>query len=165
MNASAPTPDPARQLLRHIVATLAYRAAKTVRGAPDEFAAFRASEKTRTPVQILAHMGDLMDWALSMAAGRQKWRNSDPLPWPREVARFFAALEALDAHLASSEPVQVEIGKLFQSALADALTHTGQIAMLRRLAGCPVRGENYFQAHISTGQVGVNQPAPVLEFD
>ncbi len=165
MNAPAPTPDSARQLLRHVVATLAYRACKTVRGAPDEFAEFRASEKSRTPVQILAHMGDLMDWALSMAAGQQKWRNSDPLPWPREVARFFAALEALDDYLASSEPVQVDIGQLFQSALADALTHTGQIAMLRRLAGCPVRGENYFQAQITTGQVGLNQPGPVLEFD
>jgi hypothetical protein len=165
MATAVQTPDAARQLLRHIVATLAYRAGKSLRGAPAEFAGFRASETSRTPVQILAHMGDLMDWALSIAAGKQKWQNSDPLPWPQEVNRFFAALEAFDAYLASAEPVRVDIGKLFQGGIADALTHTGQIAMLRRLAGCPVRGENYFQANIESGRVGRDQPAPALEFD
>jgi hypothetical protein len=165
MASSAPVSDPTRQLLRHIVATLAYRAGKTLRGAPDGFATFRASEKSRTPAQILAHMGDLMDWALSIASGQQKWNNSEPLPWPQEVARFFRTLEALDAYLASDQPIHVDIGKLFQGGIADALTHTGQIAMLRRLAGCPVKGENYFQANITAGRVGQDQPPPVREFD
>jgi hypothetical protein len=163
---TAPAQDQdTRQLLRHIVATLAYRAGKTVRGAPEEFATFRVSEQSRTPVEIVAHMGDLMEWALSIAAGRQQWRNSDPLPWPQEVARFFAALEALDAYLASGQPVHVNIGKLFQGGIADALTHTGQIGMLRRLAGFPVRGENYFLAGIEPGRVGEDQAAPALEFN
>ncbi len=159
------SPDAARQLLRHVLATLAYRACKALRGAPEDFAGFRASEKTRTPGQILAHMGDLMDWALSIAAGNQKWHDSKPLAWPQEVDRFFASVEALDAYLASEQPVHADIGKLFQGGIADALTHTGQIAMLRRMAGSPVRGESYFQAQITTGQVGKDQPAPVREFD
>jgi hypothetical protein len=158
-------PDPARQLLRHIVATLAYRAGKALRGAPESFASFGASDQTRTPAQILAHMGDLMDWALSIAAGNQKWRNSEPLRWPQEVDRFFGAVQALDDYMASEQPLHVDLGKLFQGGIAAALTHTGQIAMLRRLAGCPVKGENYFQAHITTGRVGKDQPAPVREFD
>ena len=158
-------PDPARQLLRHIVATLAYRAGKTVRDAPASFAAYQASPSTRTPAEILAHMGDLADWALSIVSGQQQWHNAEPLPWPQEVNRFFASLAALDDYLASEKPLHGDIGKLFQGGLADALTHTGQIAMLRRMAGCPVRGENYYLAHIEKGRVGADQAAPVREFD
>jgi len=157
--------DPKRELFRHTVSTLAYRAGKTLRGAPQDFADFRVAEKTRTPAQILAHIGDLLDWVLSQAKGNEEWHNSKPLPWDKEVARFFGALEALDAYLASDAPLASSAEKLFQGAIADALTHTGQLAMLRRLAGAPVKGENYNRAHITTGRVGPDQPAPVREFD
>ena len=160
-----PSSDPARQLTRHIVATLAYRTSKVLRDAPADFAAFRASESTRTPAQILAHMADLMDWALSIILGKQAWKDSPPQPWSQDVERFFAALQALDAYLSSDQPVQGDLGKLFQGGLADALTHTGQIAMLRRMAGCPVRGENYYLARIEDGRVGLEQAAPVREFE
>jgi hypothetical protein len=156
--------DPARQLLRHALATLAYRGGKAVRGAPDSFGDFHASPETRTPGQILAHIGDLLDWALSAARGQQQWQPSAPLPWPEEVRRFFAALEAFDAYLASDSPLQAPAEKLFQAPLADALTHVGQIAILRRLAGVPVRAENYYVAKIAIGCVGADQPAPVQEF-
>jgi hypothetical protein len=163
--AQTPVPDSSRQLLRHAVATLAYRGGKALRGAPDAFADFHASETTRTPVQILAHMGDLFDWALSIAQGNQSWRNSSPLPWPAETERFFASLEAFDAYLGSSLPLHTPPEKLFQGPVADALTHVGQLMMLRRLAGAPPRGENYFLADIATGRVGSGQSAPVREFD
>lgn len=154
-----------RQLLRHTLATLAYRGGKAVRGAPDTFAQFRASGETRTPGEILAHIGDLMDWSLSIAQGKQRWHVSAPLPWDAEIRRFFTALEAFEAYLASDNPLHEPAEKLFQGPVADALTHVGQIAMLRRLAGVPVRGENYHQAHIVTGRVGADQAAPVREFD
>ncbi len=157
--------DPNREFLRHTIATLAYRCGKTLRGAPENFAAFRIAESTRTPAQILAHIGDLLDWVLSQAKGEEKWRNSEPLPWGQEVSRFFAALEALDAYLASDAPLAAPAGKLFQGAIADALTHTGQLALLRRVAGAPVKGENYHRARITTGRVGPDQPAPVREFE
>jgi len=157
--------DPKRELLRHTVATLAYRCGKTLRGAPENFADFRVADKTRTPSQILAHIGDLLDWVLSQAKGNEEWHNAKPLPWNEEVARFFAALEALDAYLASDAPLAAPAEKLFQGAIADALTHTGQLAMLRRLAGAPVKGENYHRAHITAGRVGPDQPAAVREFD
>lgn len=156
--------DPARQLLRHTVATLAYRGSKVVRGAPDSFAAFRSSEESRTAAEILAHIGDLLDWALSIAQGNQRWKDSKPLPWPDEARRFFAALEALDEYLASTDTVAVPAEKLFQGPVADALTHVGQIALLRRLAGTPIRGENYFIARIEAGRVGPDQAGPVREF-
>jgi len=156
--------DPARQLLRHTLATVAYRGGKAVRGAPDSFADFQASPDARTPGQILAHIGDLFDWALSMAQGRQRWHDSKQLPWSDEVRRFFASLEAFDAYLASDSPLQAPVDKLFQAPIADALTHIGQIAMLRRLAGAPVRAENYYIAKIAAGSVGMDQPAPVKEF-
>jgi hypothetical protein len=157
--------DPVRQLLRHTVATLAYRGGKVLRGAPDSFAAFRTQEQGRSPADILAHISDLLDWGLSMAQGAQRWHNSAPLPWAGEGQRFFSALAALDAYLASSEPLAVPAEKLFQGPIADALTHVGQLAMLRRLAGVPIRGENYFAANIETGRVGQEQAAPIREFD
>jgi hypothetical protein len=152
-------------LLRHTVATLAYRAGKAVRGTPPDFAEFRAAPTSRTPVQILAHMGDLFDWALSIANGKEEWRDSSPLPWEQESARFFAALEAFDRRLASSEPLPVSAEKLFQGPIADALTHAGQLAMLRRISGNPMRGENYFKADIAAGRIGPEQAVPRREFD
>ena len=161
MNAN---PDPARHLLRHTVATIAYRAAKSVRGAPEHFASFHIGDKTRTPAQILAHMGDLFDWALSIAQGKQAWRDSTPLPWNAEVERFFATAKKFDDYLAA-EPLHDSAEAIFQGGLADALTHVGQIAMLRRLSGSPILGENYFRADISVGRVGVEQTAPRREFE
>jgi hypothetical protein len=157
--------DPNRQFLRHIVATLAYRGGKTLRGAPEGFAAFRVREGTRTPAQILTHIGDLLDWATALARGREEWHNSTPLEWPQEAERFFAALKTLDDYLASDAPLNTPVEGLFQGPLADALTHTGQLAMLRRLAGAPVKGENYFGAEIVPGRVGREQAAPHREFD
>jgi hypothetical protein len=157
--------DPARQLLRHTLATVAYRGGKTLRGAPESFATFTLSDSPRTPGNILAHMGDLFDWALSMARGEAAWRDSQPLAWDADVARFFASLKKFDDYLASPEPLHSPAEGLFQGPIADALTHIGQLAMLRRLAGCSIKGENYFKAEISVGRVGSEQAAPQREFD
>jgi len=151
-----------RALLRHALATLAYRTARTFEAAPASFAEF--SGAGRKPVEILAHMGDLLHWALSIAQGNQRWHNSQPLGWPQEQQRFFDALAALDAFLSSSAPLQAPIDRLFQGPVADALTHTGQLAMLRRLAGAPIRGENYYVAAIAVGQTGSSHPDPVKPF-
>jgi uncharacterized membrane protein YccC len=151
--------------LRHAVATLAYRGGKAVRGAVPGFAVFKASAGTRTPGEILAHIGDLLDWAVTLADGKHIWRDSKPLAWDREVARFFRALRKFDRRLTSRKPLVSSPEKLFQGPIADALTHVGQIAMLRRIAGCPMRGENYFVANIVAGRVGANQKSAVKEFD
>ena len=156
--------DASRQLLRHTVATLAYRAGKAFRGAPADFAEFHPGEKARTPGEILAHMGDLFDWAISIAKGKQAWQDSPPLPWEQGVERFFTALQAFDDYLASDAPLHCAAGHLFQGPIADALTHTGQITLLRRMAGSPVRGENYFRADIVVGRAGNEQTAPKREF-
>lgn len=157
--------DSKLSLLRHTVATLAYRGGKAIRNAPADFGQFRAAATTRTPADILAHIGDLLDWALGQARGKEEWHSSKPLPWAQETARFFSGLDALDKRLASSEPLGIPAEKLFQGAIADALTHVGQIAMLRRMAGSPVRGENYSRADIAAGRVGPEQSPPVFEFD
>ncbi len=135
-----------------------------MRGAPESFANFRASETSRTPVQIVAHMGDLFEWADSILKGTQQWKDSTPLPWGAEVARFFETLGWLDAHLASDEALDCSAEQIFQGPIADALTHVGQLTLLRRLAGAPVRAENYFAAAISIGRVGADQAAPRREF-
>ena len=159
------TPDPARQLLRHTVATVAYRGAKTLRDAPNSFATFHIGDATRTPAQILAHIGDLFDWAHTMACGKQAWRDSIPLPWTAEVTRFFATLQKFDDYLASPDPLQTPLEILYQGPVADALHHIGQLAMLRRLAGSAILGENYAKADIAPGRCTLDQTAPEREFD
>ena len=155
----------ARDLLRHSVATIAYRGGKIVRDAPQGYVDFEAGHNCRTPVQILAHIGDLFDWALSMASGKPAWHDSAPLPWPDEVQRFFDTLKHFDDYLASPAELHDSVDKLLQGPVADALNHVGQLAMLRRLSGGPIRGENYHKADIAAGQVGKDQPAPKFEFD
>jgi len=156
-----------RELLRHTLATLAYRAAKTMRGAPESFASFKAAPDANTPVGIVAHMGDLFDWALRMAKGEPKWTTATPQPWEAECKRFFATLKAFDDFLASDAELGYELTRLFQGPIADALTHTGQLAMLRRFSGAPMKGESYNRADIVIGRVGAEQtPAdPKFEFD
>jgi hypothetical protein len=150
--------------LRHTLATLAYRAARATENAPPDFAKFGSGSSPRTPERILAHMGDLMDWAVSLVEGNQKWHDSEPLAWPDEVARFFQGLKTLDERIAAADLPGETANRLFQGPIADALTHTGQIAMLRRMAGCPIPGENYFIADIAAGRVGMDQPPPHKTF-
>jgi hypothetical protein len=154
-----------REMLRHIVASLAYRATKTIRETPDTFAAFRMDAKSRTPVEILAHMGDLFDWALSMLQGKEIWHGSLPQDWNREVARFCDSLQKFDTYLGGNSYIACPLDKLFQGPIADAFTHVGQLAMLQRLSGAPIRGENYFKADIIIGKVGLEQSMPRKEFD
>jgi hypothetical protein len=157
--------DVKRGMLRHTVATVAYRGGKVLRSAPQDFASFRIGGTTRTPAQILAHVCDLFDWALSMARGNEVWRDSDALPWPEGVARFFEALRAFDNYLDLEAPLAVDPERLFQGPIADALTHIGQIALLRRLDAAPIKGENYARAEIVVGRVGSEQSQPRREFD
>jgi len=159
------SPDNKRELLRHTLATVAYRGGKAVKAAPTGFNSFRANETTRSPEQILAHIGDLYDWALSLAQGKQTWHNSTPQPWDAEVERFFATVKAFDDYLASEEELHCPAEKLFQGPVADSLTHIGQIAMLRRMAGAPVKGENYYVAEIEIGRVGAEQSRKRFEFE
>ena len=152
-------------LLRHTLATVAYRAAKALRGAPQGFAEYQCNEGTRQPIRNLAHMGDLYDWALSIAQGHEKWNDAQPLAWEQEVERFFRTLNTFDHFLASGAHIASAPEKLFQGAIADSLTHIGQIAMLRRMYGSPIKGESYYRAEISAGRLGLDQAAPRREFD
>jgi hypothetical protein len=149
-----------RQFLRHTVAVLAYRASKTMRGAPESFAHFKADPGSNTPLVIVGHMADLFEWALTMTTGNPKWHDTPPTDWSAECARFFAALRAFDDALGATTPIEFELTRIFAGSVADALTHTGQLAMMRRMAGCPMKGENYSKASIEIGRVGADQTPP-----
>ena len=151
-------------MLRHSLATLAYRAGKVLRDVPPDFSGFAAGSGSRSAGQILAHMGDLMDWAISIVNGKQTWHDSAPRLWEEDLSRFFEALVHFDQALATHGPDRRLEQKLFQGPVADALTHVGQLAILRRLAGAPIRGENYFVAEIAEGRVSADQAAPRREF-
>ena len=157
--------DDKRALLRHTVATVAYRGGKVVRGAPASFASFSGDGSDRTAVKIVAHLGDLYVWALTQAQGAESWNDSAPLEWSREVERFFAALQRFDDYLASDAPLALTPEKLFQGAIADSLTHIGQLAILRRLGGAKMKSENYSRADIVAGRVGAEQTVAKREFD
>ena len=157
--------DPKRELLRHIVATAAYRGRNPLANAPANFGDFKIGESTKTPLQILSHMGDLYEWGLSQLAGDEKWTDSEVLSWGDEVKRFFRTLSEFDEYLASGKEIHVNLENLIQGPVADSLTHIGQIAMLRRLANSPVKGENFFKAKIEIGRVSEDQESPAIEFD
>lgn len=159
--------DPAteRALLRHLLATVTYRAAKATRHAPSGFGQFRAHEGARTPVEILAHIGDLCDWGLSIAMGHERWQAETPRGWDDELSRLYSALKAFDDYVAGASPMPGPVERLMQGPIADALSHVGQIAMLRRFFGSPIRGESYFRADITPGRIGPDQPPPRKEFD
>ena len=152
-------------VLRHLVATLAYRAAKAVRDVPPEFPHASVSATTRRPVHIVAHMADLMSWAASLAEGRSDWTPTGSDDWKTEVERFFNGLEELDRRLAATPPSAESIEKLIQGPLADALTHVGQIALLRGMTGAAVRPESYARAQITRGRVSLDQAPPGREFE
>jgi hypothetical protein len=157
--------DPIRAFLRHVLATIAYRGGKAVRGAPQSFASFVPAGGRNTPLVIISHIGDLLEWGARICDGNAAWAEAAPKEWEREIGRFHSSLAALDSRLASATPLAVPGEKIFQGPLADALTHVGQIAALRRQAGCPMKGENYFLADISAGRLGPAQAAPNREFD
>jgi hypothetical protein len=154
-----------RAALRQLAATLAYRAAKVLRDVPPSFPTYSCGESTRTPVRIVAHMGDLMAWAVTIADGDIKWNAGGSDDWNREVARFFDGLTALDRALAADGPFKGSVDKLIQGPLADALTHVGQLALLRGMAGAPVKPESYARADIVVGRVGREQSPPGREFE
>ncbi len=162
---AAPAEPSGREMLRHTLATLAYRADKPLRDSTNDFAHFRAGDTTRTPSQIVVHMCDLMTWGHGMARGIVKWPDSSPSDWSADVERLFAEITKFEAYLASDEPLLTSAERLFQGPIADALTHVGQLTMLRRLAGVQIRGENYAKADIERGRVGREQAAPRVEFD
>ena len=161
----SPTPETARQLLRHTVATLAYRAHKVLRDVPDGFAELRVSPLSRSAVELVSHLGDLMAWGERLARGEYRWDAGDPLPWNEAVQRFFRELAALDAALADPSIAPPPTDVLFQGPIADALTHVGQLALMRGMAGAPVRPESYARAPIQMGRVGRDQAPPGREFD
>jgi hypothetical protein len=161
--------DTSRALLRHLVATLTYRAAKVLRDAPPEFGAMAFGSSTRTPLLIVAHMADLMEWGCRLARGESSWNAGGGADWDAAVGRFFDGLSAIDQALESDDslrgPVENPVEKLIQGPLADALTHVGQLAMLRGMAGAPIRPESYARADIVVGRIGLDQTAPRAPFD
>lgn len=145
--------DLKREVLRHMVATVAYRGGLAVTDAPASFAAFQAHKTTRTGGELLAHIGDLLQGSLHLVKGEMVYLTTDPLPWPEEIKRFFSAVKDLDSYLASDAPLACPVERLVQGPIGDALTHVGQIVMLRRMAGIPIRPGSYFAAEIAAGAV------------
>ena len=153
------------QALRRVVATLAYRSAKVLRDLPEGFGTASFGPNTRRPVQIVAHLADLMAWGVTIARGDYKWVAGGSEDWQAEVQRFFDELAALDRQLVAGLPPDGSIEQLIQGPLADAFTHVGQLSMLRGMTGAPVRPESYARAEILPGRVGREQAPSKKEFD
>ena len=151
-------------MLRHTIATLAYRLEKVVRETPPGFENFDVGAGVRQPLALLGHIGDLMEWGERMANGEHSWSPVTGLSWDAQRDRIFGALARLDARLAPGPPGK-SAASIFSGPIADALTHTGQLSMLRRMAGSPVRAESYARASITLGRVGMDQSSERVEFD
>lgn len=143
--------DQKRELLRHMVATVAYRGKIAIEDAPADFGGFRATSETRSAAEVLAHIGDLLEGSCYLLKGEFVELSSQPLAWSDEVDRFMGAVKQLDDFLASDTPLAQPAEKMVQGPIGDALTHVGQIVMLRRIAGCPIGQTAYFTAEIVPG--------------
>lgn len=154
-----------RELLRHTVATLAYRAEKVLRDVPDGFAEHRCSPTSRTAVDVVSHLGDLMEWATRMAQGEYRWAPAPEAEWASACDRFFRSVLELDETLIEAPLEAYPPETIFQGPIADALTHVGQLALMRGAFGAPVRPESYARAEILAGRVGREQSAARKEFD
>jgi hypothetical protein len=160
-----PIVNETRQFLRHCTAVIAYRGAKALRGAPPEFAHFKAGPTTRTPLEILTHIGDLLEVSAARLKGPAQWKPMTPDTWENQVARFHASLASIDAALAADAPIEIALERWYQGPFADSLTHVGQLTMLRRLSGAPMKGEAYFYAPIEAGRVGPDQTSPDSKYE
>ena len=158
--------DDKRQVLRHFLAALAYRTQKALRGAPAEFGSFRAAAGVRTPAELVCHMTSVLGYARTFFVGGE-YR---PAPLPsleEEVTRFHEMLVRLAQHLETGSPLLREMSaeRLLQGPFADAMSHAGQLAILRRLCGSPVAPENFIVAAIDGERCGAEQAEPASPDD
>jgi len=150
-----------RPLLCHFLAALAYRTQKALRGAPESFGTFRAADGIRTPAELLRHMSGVLGYARTFFIGGQN--RPEPLPSLQdEIIRFHELISELVQHIEADTPLRegMTAERLLQGPFTDAMTHAGQLAMLRRFAGDPVAPENFIFASIDPHQLGPDQPTP-----
>jgi len=152
--------DEKRQMLRHFLAALAYRTQKALRDAPEGFGDFKAGRKVRTPHELVRHMDSVLGYARTYFVGGS-YRRREHAEFKNAIADFHGVVEDLARHLEEgSEFKGITPEVMLQGPFSDAMTHAGQLAMLRRLAGCPVAPENFIFAKISAKNFGVDQPLP-----
>jgi len=149
-----------QKLLQHFLAAIAYRTQKALRGAPASFADFCAGCNARTPHELIWHMTGVLGYARTYFR-EGVWQPDKLATFAEEVERFHQALKDLGAALEQAPVRSVTMEQLLQGPLADVMTHAGQLALLRRLAGSPVPPENFIRAAIDAANLSANQPAPV----
>jgi len=151
-----------RKLLNHFLAALAYRTQKALRDAPADFGSFRAADGVRTPAELVRHMASVLGYARTFFVGGKYW--PEPLDsLAEEVQRFHENLGFLAQYLRNGDPLREGMTeeRLLQGPFSDAMTHAGQLALLRRLAGAPVPPENFIVAEIKEERLGPDQAEPV----
>jgi hypothetical protein len=150
---------------RHTLATIAYRAGHSIRTAPQSFAEFKAGASSKTPLELVAHMTDLLDWSLTELKGESDWHERPPTNWETDVARFYDSLKKLDGYAAAGHPTKTDLMRLFQGPMVGCFVYIGRIDMLRRRHGSPVKREIFFEADIVIGRVGPQQTPPRMELE
>ena len=151
-----------RKLLNHFLAALAYRTQKALREAPEDFGSFRIGEGVRTPAELVRHMASVLGYARTFFVGGRYW--PEPLEsFAEEVERFHEMIGLLAQHLRNGDAFLEGMTeeRLLQGPFSDAMTHAGQLALLRRLAGAPVPPENFIVAEIREERLGPDQAEPV----
>jgi hypothetical protein len=147
-------------LLRHLLAAIAYRTAKALRDAPAGFEAFHAGRDARTPRELVRHMSGVINFAIGTMSEPRGVLIDCPT-YLAEVERFFALLrEMADRLLDKVGMADSDAERLLQGPLSDAMSHAGQLALLRRLSGSPIAPENFHEAAIDPSRLGMDQAAP-----
>jgi hypothetical protein len=148
-----------RSMLKHLLGAIAYRAQKALRDAPDSYADFHAGMNVRTPHELVRHMTGVLGYARTLFVGGV-WRPRMLPTFGEEVARLHEVMEDLGRLIETGDAPTIRPEQLLQGPLSDAMTHVGQLAMLRRLAGAPVAPENFVFAKVDANNLGQHQPPP-----
>lgn len=150
-----------RVLLRHFLAALAYRTQKALRDHPADFGDFRAGPNVRTPHELLWHMTGVIGYARTFMRGGT-FAPPRLATMEAEIERFHATLELLALDFADpTSAASISDEQFLHGPLADTMTHVGQLALLRRLAGAPVPSENFIYADVRAANLSATQSLPV----
>jgi hypothetical protein len=107
----------------------------------------------------------LRHFLAALAYRTQKALRDAPPEFPEfadAIAHFHEMVEDLARHLENGSPMrEITPEVLLQGPFSDAMTHAGQLALLRRLAGSPVPPENFIFATITPENLTPNQALPV----
>ncbi len=134
--------------IQHFLKVLSYRFEKAIHNAAESYPKHASGHGIRTPLELLGHMNGVLEFAISSLKNQPR-RNIPEQSWQEQITLYYEKLKELNQLMQENSFDTDTLERILQGPLADAMTHIGQLAMMRRLANSAIAGENYFAADMS----------------